>query len=594
MSLVLHYCAGAAFQLIGMLGLSALALQLGAKAGWNKKPLVVVSGFALAQMAESLLLTVLSFCAALPAGLLLVWFWFKLALGLLAILRHRADLYVWICKHRLLTLWGAALLLNASLPTSSYDCFTAHFSIARLFVEAGGYPLRPDYQYMDFLPLAAHMWFLPGLAAGCEGALNIIAPAFAWMLWPLIEARWGRRCAFWSWLVLLSMPEFIRLSLDPMMDTPSIFYALLGLACLDLRMSKHPAAWPQQLALAGVSWSFLLGIKQTLAIFPIAWAGLCLWQWHKKNIQGKHLAGFALLALFCGGLWYGKNGYLHNNVFYPYLGAAAAFPDIPAAYRPLGFHLNLRALCGYLRIIFLDHHWALSLGPWPLAGLPLCLWLGRKNKNFIFCMLIFAGGFALTLVFSAFKNRYFLPYLLLLLPWLGMLLGRSGRFVRTLLVLSVSVSVLSFAPYVGQPLLVAFKNLDRHQWYSTKFPDYPAFQQLNNLPPGRILFVATPVYWLERDHVFSVYSETHVDYTRIADAAALKKRLSSLGITHVVLDEKVLRAMSQNPDPYYSGRRYCAKRCLELFAPLLQDRREHVEIQEDGLIVFSIHPWVKK
>ncbi|MBF0199600.1 MAG: hypothetical protein HQL32_17925 [Planctomycetes bacterium] len=144
-----------------------------------------------------------------------------------------------------------------------------------------------------------------------------------------------------------------------------------------------------------------------------------------------------------------------------------------------------------------------------------------------------------------------------------------SRLSKVILILTALMSFSTFVPYMMAPLYVLKKNWTLDEYYSFKFSHYDEVNALNDLPPGKILFVGSPVYWLKRDHVFSVYSETYVDYTRLESAQALKDRLREIGIKYIALEKHVIEGMSKNERAYYRGKAYCAKRCIGLYDELL-------------------------
>ncbi len=587
--LVAVFLLGALGQLMGAVGLSWATCRGLKKSGLGHD---LITGFAIGHILESLTITALSCSEFLPRRLLILWFGVKilLFLGFLITKSPRGDLFATLRGHPLPCLWTAALLSAASVPTSNYDAFTAHFAVARLFIEAGQLPLRGDYGYLHELPLAAHMWFLPPLACGLEGGANMASAVFAAALPLLLAREWGARIALASFLVLLSMPQFQLISTNPMPEPAAVFYALFGLARLR-RCFRAGARADREILLAGLAWAFMAGLKPPLILFPCAWFAAALWLSRQGKITKKELVGCAVCAAACGGLWYFRNALLHHNPFYPYAFAPETRALIPPEHRPPVGSVTMRTWAGYFQTVFLDPRWRLSLGPWPLILLPLLPWVAKKRGTFAFVAALLVAGYLVTFAFTPFKNRYFIPYLTLLLPWMGAFLARRPRPARWLLALTAGWSVLSFVPYFLQPFAVLAKGQDREAYYAAKFPMYPAVRKLNELPAaGKVLFVATPVYWLEHDHVLSIYSETALDYTRLSDLDEFKQRLKQLGVRYVAYDHDNIYGMQEHPDPWYAARRYQAGRCAALLDALFADPSLRLISKDTGLWLGEITP----
>ena len=249
------YALGVLCQILGSLGWGGCVHKL---LGRRQN---LGSSFAVACIAESGFLSALAMIRAMPASAMVFWFWAKSILGIFFIVFYRKPIGKWLGDHPCIAVFGGLLTLHACCPTSNFDCFSAHFPIPKLFLEAEGYPVRPDFQYLDALPLAAHMWLIPAFATGLEGGANIVSGIFAFAIFVFISQNWGRRLAFLSLMVCLSMPEFIRVSLDPMVDTPCFFFVLVGMWAFRQHQRKH--------FLGIACWTFLVGIKPTLAPFSI-------------------------------------------------------------------------------------------------------------------------------------------------------------------------------------------------------------------------------------------------------------------------------------------------------------------------------------
>jgi hypothetical protein len=577
--LVVQFACGVILQVVGTLGLSWFCQKTLTKVfGFQLK---ISCAFGLAFLLESTGLGLLSFVGLLKPTLLQGWMILKVGLGLYVGLTQARLLFQHLRNNLSLSLVTLAFLFNACLPTSNFDCFSAHLAIPKLFLEAQGYPLRPDFQYLEALPLGAHMWYLPGLSLGLEGSCNALAPLFAFFIFFLMRQTFGGRCAWWSLCVALSMPEFLRVSLDPMVDTPCFFYILAGFLCL--RSRKLELQW-----LGLGFWCFLFALKPTLA--PCALVGTCwmLWRVRQQLLTPRGIQySFILLGLgIMGCLWSLKNAVLYGNILHPYWGAAHMGPYIPMDWRPnLDYALNIK-IWNYLKVLFADYHYNLSLGFWPLFSLPLVWKIKTSSQRWVLGLFIL--GLALTFALTPFKNRYAMPYFFLALPSMALLAQNSSRGMKGLLILTVCFNLASAAPYIGQPLWVAYKQWNQDDYYRFKFYNYAAYEAANRCPEGKILLIGQPSTWIQRPHLLAVISETHLDFTRLEQLETFIKYLHTNQISFVVFDRSDAQGMANNSDPWYRGKSWCALKALEWVDALKAHASTQVIHQEAGVEILDV------
>jgi hypothetical protein len=563
------YALGVLLQILGSLGWGGCVHKL------MKRRQNIGYSFAIAAILESGLLSVLAMGRLMPSSSMSFWFWAKCILGIWMIISYRWHMLKWLRENPWIAVFGSLLALHACCPSSNFDCFSAHFPIPKLFIETEGYPLRPDFQYLDALPLAAHMWMIPPFAAGFEGGVNIISSVFAVAIFVFIAQSWGHRLGFLSLMVCLSMPEFIRVSLDPMVDTPCFFFALVGMSAFR-QHGRRPT-------LGFACWAFLVGIKPTLA--PLAIIGCIIFIRHnpwKKNLK-------ALPWLFAislpASIWYLKNTWLHGSPLYPYFGTASIAPLIPAeVLQSMPSETILWRFWNYLTICFAEQRYALSFGFWPLFCVPFFIKTLGRQRLISLCLIM---GFAITLAFTPFKNRYFMPYLFLLLPFMALLARDVSNTVRYLLYGIVFINSISVAPYLMQPLYAAAKAWDRDDFYRFKFYNYGAYERLKELPPGKILLVGQASHWIDRPHQLSVISETHLDFTRMSSVDQLLDFLSEQQLKFVVFDWRDVNGMAENNNPWYRKKAHCAQRALHWMQQLQQHPSISMVYEENGVRVLE-------
>lgn len=590
MTLFLAHAFGAIYEALGFWGLSVALFQLLARRGFGlSKAKLFLLSFAFVAVTESSFLALLSFASFISPSSLTAWFWMR-PLGMLPYLHTCSPLKIkaFIGEYRFPLLLSLLLLFPAFAPATSFDVFTAHYAVAKAFIQQGGLPYRPDYQYIEALPLAPHMWFLPGLAAEFEGAANAVSPLFASALFFLFYVFLTRRVAFVSCLILLATPEFIRIAIDPMVDAPAIFLALTG--AFTLRLSARRTEDSAFLLFStGIFWCFLIGIKQTYLAFPLVWFVYSLF--HAPKAHGRTtLLRFFGLPILAGGIWYFRLWVTRGNPFFPYLFSSELKANIPAEHLPPVHQFSFESLMDYLGILFADTHFQLSLGIWFLALLPPIILFSRWKKAFLPLVAVFVLTLLVALYFAPFKNRYALPAVFLFVPWMAALATRAGKMLRAFIAITAVINLFLFFPYFAQPAWIAAKDLSQREYYRFKFYNYDALTYVHDLNPRKMFFVATPVYWLKVPHQLSIFSETHTDYTRIESLESFVSELHDKGITHIVFDRQMVEEAARNDNPYYSARAFIASRCLFWMDRLFESRHVHPILEKKGVRVGRLLP----
>jgi len=579
--LVLNYALGALLQIVGTFGLIFIFSKISSSPYHSTKKKVLFF-FALSYIVEATFLGLLSFVYLTSKPFLIFYFWIKVILGMVYLKQHFKTIITFLSENLWLTISIFALVFTCSVPTANFDCFSAHFSIPKLFIEATGYPIRPDYEYLDALPLSGHMWYLPGMAANFEGSLNIVSAIFSIAIILMLYVFHGKKIAFIGFILLFGMPQWIRVTLDPMMDTPSCFYALFSFY-LAQQYLRDPKKMMGPFFMASC---FLISLKPTLFAFPVL-ATVLILSTFKKEVLTKSTLLWVTFAFIAGGLWYFKNLVLHQNALYPHLFAGTSAPYIPPDLIPEKVSF-LTSLLQYLKVIFIDHRYVLSYGPWPLIGLPL-LFIFIKNKTVRLLLLYLCFGFLITWFFTSFKNRYYMPYLILAIPSLSFAIAKAGPWTQRLLKLNTALTLLLFLPYFLQPAYAIFKNFNYESYYSFKYPKYEIFQRVNQSNPGKVLLVGQPSYWLKGSHQLSVVSETHLDFSRITELNELLDHIRQADIKTIVYDKTDAEGMAQKSDRYYSKKAYLASRCSYWMDLLFNSPHVTMTMDERGVLVGQLN-----
>jgi hypothetical protein len=333
-----------------------------------------------------------------------------------------------------------------------------------------------------------------------------------------------------------------------------------------------------------VFWVFLVGIKPTCA--PFAIFGL-VWLIHRVGLKTcfKWSPVLFLLTLPAS-IWFIKNAWLYGSPLYPYVGGPNIAPLIPSeVLAQLPSRSWSEKLWGYIWVVFADHRYVLSLGFWPLFSLPFLLIKKHNTKILTICVI---SGLLLTLLMTPFKNRYMMPFLFCYLPTMAILLKKSPLIVRLCLYGTVLFNGISFSPYLAQPLYATIKGWNVDDFYGFKFYNYQAYQNVRNLPKGKILLVGQASHWLKRPHILSVISETHLDYTRLKSIDDLLDFIHANEIRHIVFDWRDVHGMAESTNPWYAKKSYCAQKALLWMKALEQHPHISFQFEQSGVRVMSL------
>ena len=154
-----------------------------------------------------------------------------------------------------------------------------------------------------------------------------------------------------------------------------------------------------------------------------------------------------------------------------------------------------------------------------------------------------------------------------------------------MLKVNVSFTLLVFLPYLLQPAYVLLKDLDYESYNTFKYPKYSVFQQVNQSDAKKVLLVGQPAYWLQKDHLLAIISETHLDFTKIESIQQLIFFLNKNQIDTIVYDRDDAMGMSAKKDPHYRKKSYQAQVCRDWMNQLLQSQEIETIINDKGIIV---------
>ncbi len=190
----------------------------------------------------------------------------------------------------------ALTFITALAPTVAFDSLTYHLRAPRFFIEAGQFVHPVDIPHMGF-PLLGQMQFTLAMLLGSDVAPALFHFGYGLMSIALVAAlakrAFGERAAWFSVMVLLSIPTFFTLMAWPYVDvtlmfyTTAVFYLFLkwraaraqnpdsSISNLQTLIANPQSLW---LILLGMMVGFSGGLKYTAIASPFAIAISIAWE----------------------------------------------------------------------------------------------------------------------------------------------------------------------------------------------------------------------------------------------------------------------------------------------------------------------------
>ncbi len=470
--------------------------------------------------------------------------------------------------------------LMALTPPLEWDALLYHLAAPRYYMEAGRFYVLTDNFCANF-PALTEMLFLAGMLLKGDVVAHLIHWGYAVMvalaLYAFGREHFGRRVGLLSQAIFLSIPTVLTIAAWAYVDLALSFYSFAAYWALTRWLDDRRAGgW---LCLAGVLAGMACSIKYTgasavlvliLLILYRGWSDRVAW---RETVKASALVSAA--ALLLASPWYVKNAMALGNPVYPYLFGGRGWNDL----RELWFASYGQPMAW----------WEVALVPWGmtihgsegkvayestlsplfLLLLPLLGVVHRRGRRWselgLFSLISYgiwiSGGKAAHgnfLLLTRILFPCFVPLSLLAAyalegcarwTWPQFSLRRC-----LMLVLAVTLALTAFnqglSAVLQRPLAVLTGVESREEFLTARMADrhYSAMTYINQrLEPGsRTLFLWEPRgYYCLRSHqpdvVLDAWPQRVADYG--TSPAALSQGLEGEGFTHILINERVLKAI---------------------------------------------------
>jgi len=281
------------------------------------------------------------------------------------------------------------LLRTLLPPVDAFDALLYHLTIPNLWIRDGG------LQAYNF----PHYW-LPGLVEGVYlwglGLDSEIAPQqihllwaalLAILLWSWARKLWGDLTAWWTLMLLISMPSLLLLASWAYTDLALSFFGVAMLFALWLGTETNDIRWWKVSAIAA---GMAMGVKYTSFVMPAAAVIIIsIWKFHERKAWLMEITRFGIISGIAGLPWYLRNWVWMGNPFYPFVfggrywdsfrAAAFAGAGTGTGWDPEALlSLPLTITLGYQDVNYFDG----NIGPLFLFSFPMALLLAGKIGSY--------------------------------------------------------------------------------------------------------------------------------------------------------------------------------------------------------------------
>lgn len=464
--------------------------------------------------------------------------------------------------------------IASNAPAAEWDSLAFHLALPQAYARAGELLALTDRLH-GLEPLAAGLFHVPAIALGDESAGQVAMLLFQWLmalsLWAAGRARFGGRAALPAAGLFLVSPAVTEASGNAGADFAVGLWAMLSFWAA-WRGRERGGAWlPLSGALGGFAASSKTsGIMLATALFPLVLLDA------RRRGRPAEAAAWLAACVAAAAPWLLRAAYHTGNPLFPYF-AALFGGDERALW--LDERARRAVIAGWEHVL---------AGAWPLLVPLLALGLASRREAaqdpFARRVAAYAALFGLSWAASQPLWRYTIPTL----PWLyalasGWAFSRGPALLLAagfLPALGLGANNEAFAAFGLRP---SDGRSPREAYLARRVDVWPALERVNRtLPPEArvLLYREVRGYHLERPYLLGdPQNESRVPYERLADAAALRRHLLSLGLTHVLVN---LRAMPFVPLPEF----------LRADALMAETLRRHAELVWDdgGVRLYRLRP----
>ncbi len=469
-------------------------------------------------------------------------------------------------------------------PPFTWDAMYYHLAIPKLAIKEHKISYIPYINYSEF-PMFTQMLFLLAMllknAILAKLIIFSLSTLSAIAIFSFARKHFNELAGLFGAAIFLTLPMTAVLSTVAMVEISTTFFAFMAsYAFFEWFSNRNTKSLVLSAAIAG----FTASIKLTAAIFAIILSIFVLYTTltKTKSLKScvKNFLIFSLISFVIVSPWYIKS-YVHTgNPTYPFLYGVFGGPNwderraqvetidaknagrwavdhrdiLNADYQGFGFEGNM--LYYFLMLpwditMYGNFSDTLAISPIFLALIPLYFLFEKKNK-IVNMLLAYFFFFLLFWFFTSQSMRYFFPIVpVLIVPCvfvIGKLLSYKFFYKKMLFILAIGLIFnLSIWYGVNAKQLPYSVGLETEEQFYSKltdqnlFSEYKIFQYANNnLPANSKIFLLgiQRGYFSDLDYVWGdPLNQAYVDYWSFENEEDLYKRLTEIGITHIIYHE---------------------------------------------------------
>lgn len=459
----------------------------------------------------------------------------------------------------------------ALLPPTARDALIYHLAYPKLYLQHGKIFELP-FAFYSYYPMNTELLYMLPLYFGRDNLAALIHMAFglmtAGLIYSYLRNRIDATYALLGTLIFLSTPIVIKLSTIPYVDLTLAFYSTGALLALLQWKEGKAVKW----LLFSAAFAGLAAGTKYNGLYVLLILAFTILYISRSNRPLKALLIFASISIAVASPWYIKNAIQTGNPFYPLffnIFGGLKIPEQPTVpiflKRQLFYGENWFDILSIpLRVFFQGRdddmqHFDGVLNPLLLIFLPFAFRIKNQEIRYIGVFSLFY--FLLVFFTADMQIRFLLPILPLLTILTVLGINRLMEFSKIkVLVMIATASLLSLnlvylADYFGEkePLSYITGKVSRDKYLTKHLRGYEANLYINKYLPKDakvlMIYAGDRGYYLDRDYYYNSYLSGQpikevLEGSR--DGRDIAKNIRGKGITHILLDERLLGEFIEN------------------------------------------------
>lgn len=459
----------------------------------------------------------------------------------------------------------------ALLPPTARDALIYHLAYPKLYLQQGRVFELP-FAFYSYYPMNTEILFMVPLYFNKDVLAALIHMAFglmtAGLIYHYLKSKIDTTYALLGAFIFLSTPIVIKLSTIPYVDLALAFHSMGAVLALLRWKERKEVKW---LGVSAVFAGLAAGTKYNGLYVPLI---LTLMTLHVSE-NSRPLRAFLIflsISIAVASPWYIKNAILTGNPLYPLffnIFGGLEVPGQPTVPVLLKRHLFygenwFDILLIPVRVFFQGkdddmQHFDGVLNPVLAVFLPLAF---RDKSADLRYMGLFSVFYFLLVLFTAdMQIRFLLPILPLLtiMAVTGikqMMDFPRAKFIAVIIVVSLlSSNLVYLMDYFKkkEPLPYLAGKVTRKEYLLKHLRGYEAYQYINQtlLAHAKVLMIYTGDrgYYIDRDYYYDSYLSGQPIKGAIEgskDAVDVAKKIREMGITHILIDERLFGEFMEN------------------------------------------------